>query len=101
MRPLLLACNTSRKTLFRYLKHVRISAPSSGYSFIEAEDDEVQIRYCWMRDVMSTDSYTYIEPVNDTLMLNLLDLRRLYQYGGSIDLTKIKRIALTAFATSE
>ncbi|RAL64257.1 hypothetical protein DID88_002149 [Monilinia fructigena] len=95
--PLLNACEVSRKEVYRQLKRVKISGSPGGYGSAETTDDGVPIRYFWK--ARSPIGHTYIDAIRDTLMLNIPDLLRLYRYGGSIDFSKITRIALTAFAT--
>ncbi|APA05327.1 hypothetical protein sscle_01g000970 [Sclerotinia sclerotiorum 1980 UF-70] len=98
LMPLLNACDTSRKEIYRRMKHVKTSVPPSNQGLILGKTNEgVPIRYFWK--VGSPTGQTYIDPERETLMLNIPDLMRLYRYGGSIDLSKIKRIALTAFGT--
>lgn len=95
--PLLKACEVSRKEVYRQLKRIKISEPPNGYGSAAKTDDGVPIRYFWK--ACEPLGHTYIDVIRDTLMLNLPDLLRLYRYGGRIDLSKITRIALTAFST--
>ncbi|KAJ8071835.1 hypothetical protein OCU04_002148 [Sclerotinia nivalis] len=96
--PFLNACDTSRKEVYRRMKHVKISGPPSNQGFIIRRTNEgIPIRYFWK--VGEPTGQTYIDPVRETLMLNIPDLLRLYRYGGSIDFSKINHIALTAFGT--
>ncbi|QSZ33497.1 hypothetical protein DSL72_005065 [Monilinia vaccinii-corymbosi] len=99
--PLLNACEASRKEVYRQLKKVKISGPPNGFGSAEKTDDGVPVRYFWTSWTPISYTYTYIDPVRDTLMLNIPSLLRLYQYGGSIDFSKITRIALTAFSTDD
>ncbi|KAI9645688.1 hypothetical protein NHQ30_006430 [Ciborinia camelliae] len=97
--PLLNACEISRKEVYRQLKRVKISGPPDGRGSVHWTEDGVPARYFWK--AYQPVDYTYIDPLIETLMLNIPDLIRLYRYGASIDLSKITRIALTAFATNE
>ncbi|KAB8301479.1 hypothetical protein EYC80_003336 [Monilinia laxa] len=97
MLPLLNACEVSRKEVYRHLQRVKISGPPNGYGSAEKTDDGAPIRYFWK--ARRPIGHTYIDAIRDTLMLNIPDLLRLYRYGGSIDFSKITRIALTAFST--
>ncbi|ESZ95476.1 hypothetical protein SBOR_4130 [Sclerotinia borealis F-4128] len=90
--PLLNACKTSRREVYRQMKKIKISGPPEG-------DDGEPIHYSW--EAANAIGHTYIDPVRDTLMLNIPDLMRLYRYGRSIDFTRVTRIALTAFGTDE
>ncbi|TGO29824.1 hypothetical protein BPAE_0010g00070 [Botrytis paeoniae] len=94
--PLLNACKLSRKVIYGQLKHIRLSTPDP-HGTMQKHDEEIPIRYFWANDRRLIQ--TYIDPVRDTLMLNILDLVLLHYYRRSIDFSNVERLAITSFPT--
>ncbi|TEY65459.1 hypothetical protein BOTCAL_0140g00240 [Botryotinia calthae] len=95
--PLLNACKLSRKVVYDQLKNITLSTPEPHGTMGKTNDERIPIRYFWVNDRRLIQ--TYIDPVRDTLMLNIPDLLLLRKLGRSIDLSNVERIALTSFPT--
>ncbi|TGO36776.1 hypothetical protein BHYA_0115g00270 [Botrytis hyacinthi] len=94
--PLLNACKLSREVVYRHLKRIRFSTPDPRGTMRKYHEG-TPIRYFWAKDICLVQ--TYIDPVRDTLMLNIPDLVLLNKYRRSINSPNIERLAITSFPT--
>ncbi|TGO46595.1 hypothetical protein BCON_0316g00060 [Botryotinia convoluta] len=94
--PLLNACKLSREVVYGQLKHIRLSTPDP-HGTMRKYYEGIPIRYFWANDRRLVQ--TYIDPVRDTLMLNIPDLMLLSHYRRSIDFSNVERLAITSFPT--
>ncbi|KAF7957014.1 hypothetical protein EAE96_004335 [Botrytis aclada] len=92
--PLLNACKLSRKVVYSQLKQIMLSTPDP-HGTMRKHFEDIPVRHFWVNDRRLVQ--TYIDPVRDTLMLNIPDLMLLYYYRRSIDLSKIERLAIATF----
>ncbi|KAF5874156.1 uncharacterized protein Bfra_004163 [Botrytis fragariae] len=94
--PLLHACKLSRAAVYSQLKHIRLST-QDPHGIMRNYHEKPPIRHFWENDRRLVQ--TYIDPVRDTLMLNIPDLVLLNHYGRSIDFSTVERLAITTFPT--
>lgn len=94
--PLLNACKISREVVYDQLKHIRLSTPDP-HGIMRSYRGKPPTLHFWANDRRLIQ--TYIDPVRDTLMINIPDLVMLDHYGRSIDFSEVERLAITTFRT--
>lgn len=95
--PLLNACKLSRTVVYDQLKKITLSTPKP-HGTMKKTREGIPIRYFWVNDRRLIQ--TYIDPMRDTLMLNIPDIMLLERLGRSMDLSNVERIAVTSFPTN-
>lgn len=94
--PLLNACKISREVVYNQLKHVRLSTPDP-HGIMRNYRGKPPTRHFCANDRRLVQ--TYVDPVRDTLMINIPDFVLLDHCGRSIDFSEVERLAITTFRT--